>query len=69
MPFDQLLTDAGHGSGPNHRHRREAIGADSAIPAKERRQARIGASAPLSSEMVRRPAGPGVEADRSAHRR
>lgn len=48
--------------------RREALGADSLIPAKKRRSARVVATTPLRHEMVRRLGGPGVEADRIAYR-
>ena len=69
MPFDQLLADAGYDSEANHRHCRDTIGADSLIPAKKRRSARVVAATPLRREMMRRLADPGVEADRAAYRR
>jgi Transposase DDE domain/Transposase domain (DUF772) len=68
MPFDQVVADAGYDSEANHRHCREALGADSLIPAKKRRSARVVATAPFRREMVRRLARPGVEADRAAYR-
>lgn len=69
MPSGQFLADAGHDSEANHRRCRDAVGADSLIPAKKRRSARVVATTPLRREMVRRPADPGVEADRAACRR
>ncbi len=69
MPFARLLADAGYDSEVNHRHCHEAIGTDSHIPAKKRRQARVVATTPLRREMVRRLAGPVMEADRSTYRR
>jgi hypothetical protein len=68
MPFDQLLADAGYDSEANHRHCRETVGADSLIPARKRRSARVLATTPLRLEMVRRLGEPGVEADRAAYR-
>lgn len=68
MPFDQLLADAGYDSEANHRHCREAIGADSLIPAKKRRPAGVVATNPLRREMVRRLGVPGVQTDRAAYR-
>jgi hypothetical protein len=69
LPFDQLVADAGYDSEANHRHCRGTVGADSLIPAKSRRSARVVATAPLRREMVRRLGVPGVEADRAAYRR
>jgi hypothetical protein len=54
MPFDQVLADAGYDSEANHRHCRGGLGADSLIPAKERRSARVLATTPLRQEMLRR---------------
>lgn len=68
MPFDQVLADAGYDSEANHRHCREVVEADSLIPAKKRRSARVIATGPLRQEMLRRLGEPGVEADHVAYR-
>jgi hypothetical protein len=67
-PFDQLVADAGYDSEANHRHCREGLGADSLIPAKKRRSARVVATTPLRQEMVQRLGEPGVANDRAAYR-
>ncbi len=68
MPFDQVLADAGYDSEANHRHCRDGLGADSLIPAKKRRSARILATTPRRQEMLRRLGAPGLAADRAAYR-
>jgi Transposase DDE domain len=68
MPFDQVLADAGYDSEANHRHCRDRLGADSLIPAKKRRSARVPATTPLRQGMLRRLGAPGAEADRAAYR-
>ena len=68
LPFERLVADAGYDSEANHRFCREDLGADSLIPAKKRRSAKVVATTPYRLEMVRRLGEPGEEEARRAYR-
>lgn len=68
LPFEQLIADAGYDSEANHRFCREDLGADSLIPAKKRRSAKVVATTPYRQEMVRRLGEPGDEVSRRTYR-
>jgi hypothetical protein len=67
-PFETLVADAGHDSESNHRFCREDLGADGLVPAKERRSARVVATAPYRREVVGRLGEPGDGEARRAYR-
>lgn len=68
LPFEALVADAGYDSEADHRFCREELGADSLIPAKKRRSAKVVATTPYRREMVRRLGEPGEEEARRAYR-
>lgn len=68
LPFRRLVADAGYDSEANHAFCRRVLGADSLIPTKKRRSAKVIATTPYRQEMCVRLGVGEHPADRRAYR-